>query len=41
MPGVSAKIVDLDTGEDWASISRACCWSQGPNVMKGYLDAPE
>ena len=41
MPGVAAKIVDLETGEDLGRRpSRACCWIKGPNVMQGYLGTP-
>jgi len=39
--GVTAKIVDLDTGEDLGAGRSGMLWVTGPNVMRGYLDQPE
>jgi len=41
LPGVSAKIVDLDTGEDLPSGKAGMLLISGPNVMKGYLGRPD
>ena len=41
MPGISAKVVDLDTGEDLGIDKSGMLLIRGPNVMKGYLDRPE
>ncbi len=41
IPGVSAKVVDLDTGEDLGVDESGMLLIRGPNVMKGYLDQPE
>jgi len=37
VPGVSAKITDLDTGEEVGSGQTGMLWIKGPNVMKGYF----
>jgi acyl-[acyl-carrier-protein]-phospholipid O-acyltransferase/long-chain-fatty-acid--[acyl-carrier-protein] ligase len=37
VPGVSAKITDLDTGEELSAGQTGMLWIKGPNVMKGYL----
>lgn len=37
VPGVSAKITDLDTGEELGPGQTGMLWIKGPNVMKGYL----
>ncbi|MEO8498002.1 MAG: AMP-binding protein, partial [Planctomycetota bacterium] len=37
VPGVSAKIVDLDSGEELGANSPGMLLVTGPNVMKGYL----
>lgn len=37
VPGVSAKIVDLDTGEELGPGASGMLMIKGPNVMKGYL----
>lgn len=37
IPGVSAKIVDLDTGEELGPNQAGMLMITGPNVMKGYL----
>ncbi|QDU27308.1 Bifunctional protein Aas [Anatilimnocola aggregata] len=41
VPGVSAKITDLDTGKVLAANKSGMLWITGPNVMQGYLDQPE
>ena len=41
LPGISAKVVDLDTGEDLGVDQSGMLLVTGPNVMKGYLDQPE
>ena len=41
VPGVSAKIVDLDTGEDLGVDQPGMLLIRGHNVMKGYLGQPE
>jgi acyl-[acyl-carrier-protein]-phospholipid O-acyltransferase/long-chain-fatty-acid--[acyl-carrier-protein] ligase len=40
-PGCSAKIIDLDTGEELAAGQAGMLLISGPNVMKGYLDLAE
>jgi acyl-[acyl-carrier-protein]-phospholipid O-acyltransferase/long-chain-fatty-acid--[acyl-carrier-protein] ligase len=37
VPGVSAKITDLDTGAELPVETPGMLWIKGPNVMKGYL----
>lgn len=41
VPGVSAKIVDLDTNEEVGEGAQGMLLIKGPNVMQGYLDRPE
>jgi acyl-[acyl-carrier-protein]-phospholipid O-acyltransferase/long-chain-fatty-acid--[acyl-carrier-protein] ligase len=41
IPGVLAKIINLDTGEDLGAGKSGMLCVKGPNVMKGYLDMPE
>jgi len=41
LPGVTAKTIDLDTGEDLSAGQRGMLLIKGPNVMKGYLGQPE
>jgi acyl-[acyl-carrier-protein]-phospholipid O-acyltransferase/long-chain-fatty-acid--[acyl-carrier-protein] ligase len=37
VPGVAAKVTDLDTGEDLGTGRPGMLWIKGPNVMKGYF----
>lgn len=41
IPGVSARIVDVDSGEELGVEQPGMLWIKGPNVMKGYLNNPE
>jgi acyl-[acyl-carrier-protein]-phospholipid O-acyltransferase / long-chain-fatty-acid--[acyl-carrier-protein] ligase len=41
LPGVSVRIVDLDTGEPVVSGTPGMLMVKGPNVMRGYLGKPE
>ena len=41
MPGMSARIVDPDTGEDLPLTSTGMLWLKGPNVFPGYLKDEE
>jgi len=41
LPGISVKVVDLDTGEPVAPGAPGMLLVKGPNVMKGYLGRPE
>jgi acyl-[acyl-carrier-protein]-phospholipid O-acyltransferase / long-chain-fatty-acid--[acyl-carrier-protein] ligase len=41
IPGVSAKVVDLDTGEDLGIDRSGMLLIKGVNVMKGYLNQPQ
>jgi acyl-[acyl-carrier-protein]-phospholipid O-acyltransferase/long-chain-fatty-acid--[acyl-carrier-protein] ligase len=41
VPGVTAKVTDLDTGEELSAGKPGMLWIAGPNVMKGYLNQPE
>ncbi len=41
VPGVVAKIVDSDTGQDLGIDQEGLLWIKGPNVMAGYLNQPE
>jgi acyl-[acyl-carrier-protein]-phospholipid O-acyltransferase/long-chain-fatty-acid--[acyl-carrier-protein] ligase len=41
IPGVEARIVDQDTGEDLGIGPEGLLLVRGPNMMAGYLDAPD
>ncbi len=41
MPGISAKIVDPETGQTLGTDKSGMLLVRGPNVMKGYLGQPE
>ena len=41
LPGISAKIVDLQTGEDLGPDQSGMLMVKGQNVMQGYLDEPQ
>ena len=41
IPGVAAKIVDQETGEDLGVNREGLLLVRGPNLMTGYLHAPE
>ena len=41
LPGIAAKIVDLDTGETVGVDEPGLMMVKGPNLMLGYLDMPE
>jgi acyl-[acyl-carrier-protein]-phospholipid O-acyltransferase/long-chain-fatty-acid--[acyl-carrier-protein] ligase len=41
LPGVAAKIVDVDTGEGPLTGKAGLLLVKGPNLMAGYLDDPE
>ena len=41
LPGVSVRIVDIDTGQQVAPGTAGMLLVKGPNVMRGYLGKPE
>ncbi len=41
IPGVTAKIVQLETGETLGPNQEGMLWIKGPNVMQGYLGRPD
>ena len=41
MPGISAKIVDLETGENLGTDKSGMLLIKGPNVMQGYHRNPQ
>jgi acyl-[acyl-carrier-protein]-phospholipid O-acyltransferase / long-chain-fatty-acid--[acyl-carrier-protein] ligase len=41
LPGIYAKVIDLDTGEDLGPNRSGMLLIKGPNVMKGYFNRPD
>ena len=41
LPGISAKVVDLETGRELGADQPGMLLITGPNVMKGYLERPD
>ncbi len=41
VPGVEARVVDLDSGRVLSANQPGMLWIRGPNVMQGYLHHPE
>jgi acyl-[acyl-carrier-protein]-phospholipid O-acyltransferase/long-chain-fatty-acid--[acyl-carrier-protein] ligase len=41
IPGVTAKVTDLDGSQELSAGQPGMLWISGPNVMKGYLHQPE
>ncbi len=41
IPGVAAKTIDLDSGQELAENQSGMLLIKGPNIMKGYLHQPE
>ena len=41
IPGVAAKVVDLESGEDLGTDKEGLLLVKGPSMMAGYLNAPE
>ncbi|MDP2137516.1 MAG: AMP-binding protein [Candidatus Didemnitutus sp.] len=41
LPGVTARIVDPDTGDELPMSSTGMLWLKGPNIFPGYLKDPE
>jgi acyl-[acyl-carrier-protein]-phospholipid O-acyltransferase / long-chain-fatty-acid--[acyl-carrier-protein] ligase len=41
LPGISAQIRDLDTGQVLGVNQSGMLWIKGPNVMQGYLNRPD
>lgn len=41
LPGIWAKVLDEQTGEELPTGRQGMLWIRGPNVMKGYLNQPE
>jgi acyl-[acyl-carrier-protein]-phospholipid O-acyltransferase / long-chain-fatty-acid--[acyl-carrier-protein] ligase len=41
LPGISAKVIDLDTGRDLGPNRTGMLLITGPNVMKGYYGRPD
>ncbi|HUG93518.1 MAG TPA: AMP-binding protein [Planctomycetaceae bacterium] len=41
LPGVSARVVSPETGEELGRNREGLLWVTGPNIMRGYLNQPE
>ena len=41
VPGVTAKVTDLESGQELSADQPGMLWISGPNVMKGYLHQPD
>ncbi len=41
LPGIWAKVLDEQTGQQLPTGQQGMLWIRGPNVMKGYLNQPE
>jgi acyl-[acyl-carrier-protein]-phospholipid O-acyltransferase/long-chain-fatty-acid--[acyl-carrier-protein] ligase len=41
IPGIALKVTDPDTGQVLAPGQQGLLWIKGPNVMRGYLNAPD
>jgi acyl-[acyl-carrier-protein]-phospholipid O-acyltransferase/long-chain-fatty-acid--[acyl-carrier-protein] ligase len=41
IPGVSVRVLDLETGEPLAENQPGMLYIKGPNIMQGYLNQPE
>lgn len=41
VPGVTARVNDVDSGQELRVGQSGMLWIKGPNVMKGYLKQPE
>ena len=41
LPGISAKVIDIDSGKDLGTGRQGMLLIGGPNVMKGYLGRPD
>src|SRR5690606_23756501 len=41
IPGVAAKITELETEQELSANEEGMLWVKGPNVMVGYLDRPD
>lgn len=41
LPGIWAKVLDEQTGQELPPGQQGMLWIRGPNVMKGYLNQPE
>jgi acyl-[acyl-carrier-protein]-phospholipid O-acyltransferase/long-chain-fatty-acid--[acyl-carrier-protein] ligase len=41
LPGIHAKVIDVDSGAELGRGRQGLLWVRGPNVMAGYLGRPE